>query len=276
MFGYFYNSISRRYIVLMGQLFNGVQVARERDGKVSYQKVPITYASKERFTMKLNSVNSNIDEHGVARIETILPRMNLELIDMVYNPMFKTGVNVRSQSLGAGTSVSRNNPVPYKYMFNLSIATRFEDDMFQIVEQILPYFQPNFTTKITELHDSLTPVDRDIQITIQGLSISEDLEGASTERRRIQWDITFELDGWLYPPIANLKGEIKTIYLDFYSNKTELKTSEENFESVDFEVDPRTTTKENWDGKYIQTTSENIPIPKEPTKPGPRGLKHNE
>ena len=129
MFGYFYNSVSRRYIVLMGQLFNGVQVARERDGKVSYQKVPITYASKERFAMKLNSINSNIDEHGIARIETILPRMNLQMLDMVYNPMFKTGVNVRSQSLGAGT-VSRNNPVPYKYLFELSIATRFEDDMF--------------------------------------------------------------------------------------------------------------------------------------------------
>ncbi|ADM79852.1 tail sheath stabilizer and completion protein [Aeromonas phage phiAS5] len=273
MFGYFYNSITRRYIVLMAQLFNGVQVARERDGKVSYNKVPITYASKERFVSKLNSVNSNMDENGIARVETILPRMNLTLVDMVYNPLFKTGVNVRSQSLGAGMSVSRQNPVPYKYLFELSIATRFEDDMLQIVEQILPYFQPNFTTKITELHESLTPIDRDIQVTIQGLSMSEDLEGPSSERRRLQWDITFELDGWLYPPVSNLKGEIKTIYLDFFSNKTELKTSEENFESVDFEVDPRTANKETWDGKYIETASQNIPIPKDPEKPGPRGKK---
>lgn len=272
MFGYFYNSISRRYIVLMGQLFNGVQVARERDGVVSYQKVPITYASKERFAMKLNSITSNIDDNGIARVETILPRMNLQLLDMVYNPLFKTGVNVRSQSLGAGTSVSRQNPVPYKYLFNLSIATRFEDDMFQIIEQILPYFQPHFTTRITELHDSLTPIDRDIQITIQGLSIDEDLDGPSSERRRIQWDLTFELDGWLYPPIANLKGEIKTIYLDFFANAKELKASDDNFESVDFEVDPRSATKEEWDGKYSESWSENTPIPKEPAPPGPRGL----
>lgn len=269
MFGYFYNSSIRRYIVLMGQLFNSVQVARERDGVVSYIKVPITYSSKERFAIKLNSMLSNMDQSGIAKVETILPRMNLSMVDMIYNPTFKTGVNVRSTTLGAKNTVSRSNPVPYKLMFELSIYTRFEDDMLQIVEQILPYFQPNFTTRITELHDSLSPVDRDIQITHQSLSMSEEVEGDKMSRRRLQWDLIFEMDGWLYPPIVDLKGEIKTIYLDFNSNRVELN-NEGSFESVDMEVDPRTAQKESWDGKVKQTESENIPIPVEPEPPHPR------
>lgn len=265
MFGYFYNSSIRRYIVIMGQLFNGVQVARERDGVVSYNKVPITYASKERFAIKLNSITSNVDENNIARIEQILPRMNLTLVDLVYNQQFKTYIGTKKVSKG---SISRNNPVPYKFMFELQIATRFEDDMLQIVEQILPYFQPNFNTKITELHDTDTQIDRDVQITLQSVSMSEELEGAATERRRLQWDLVFELDGWMYPPLSNLKGEIKTIYLDFHANKIEL-TDKDNFESIDFEVKPDADNA-TWDGTYNTSYTENIPVPVPPQEPGIR------
>lgn len=253
MFGYFYNNSIRNYIVIMGQLFNGVQVMRKRGDDIFYKKVPITYASKERFAIKLNSINSNVDDNGIARIEQILPRMNLSLVDMVYNPLFKTYIGSKK--------IGRNNPVPYKFMFELQIATRYEDDMLQIVEQILPYFQPNFTTKISEIYGSEPSIDRDIQITLQSVSLSEDLEGSSIERRRLQWDLVFELDGWVYPPLTELKGEIKTIYLDFHANKVEL-TDKNNFESIDFHV--------NDDGTIEEGKSENIPIPKDPEPSGVR------
>lgn len=270
MFGYFYNSSIRRYIVIMGQLFNGIQVARERDGLVGYKKVPITYASKERFAIKLNSIASNMDDNGIARVEQILPRMNLSLVDLIYNQQFKTYIGTKKVGTGkSGTeSVGRNNPVPYKFMFELQIATRYEDDMLQIIEQILPYFQPNFNTKITELHDSATAIDRDVQITLQSVSMSEELEGAATERRRLQWDLVFELDGWLYPPITNLKGEIKTVYLDFHANRIEL-TDKDNFESIDFEVKPDAVNA-TWDGTYNTSYTENIPVPVPPQEPGIR------
>lgn len=270
MLGYFYNTSIRRYVLLMGQLFNGVQVARKRNDVISYQKVPIVYANKERFALKMNSILNKNTDTGIAKIETILPRMNIHMVDMIYNPLFKTGINVRSTNLGAIKSVSRHNPVPYKFMFELSIYTRYEDDMFQIVEQILPYFQPNFNTTITELHDSASPIDRDIQITIQSVSMSEDIEGDAMNRRRLQWDIVFELDGYLYPPIQDLKGEIKTIYLDFASNEVALDQTGSMYESIDEAVDPLTSQSPNWDGKTVSTQSENVPIPVNPAPPKPR------
>lgn len=250
MFGYFYNSSIKKYIIIMGQLFNGIQVARKRGDIISYKKVPITYASKERFAIKLNSINSNVDEHGIARIEQVLPRMNLSLVDMIYNPLFKTFIGSKK--------IGRYNPVPYKFMFEMQIATRYEDDMLQIVEQILPYFQPNFTSRISELYENESSyIDRDIQITLQSISISEDLEGSSTERRRLQWDLVFELDGWVYPPTKD-EGQIKTVYLDFHANKREL-TNDNNFESIDTMADDN--------GDILTGQSENIPIPIEPTPP---------
>lgn len=273
MFGHFYNSSIRRYIVLMGELLNGLQVVRERDGNVIYQKVPITYATKERFVMNLNKLNSNMSENpDVARVETILPRCYLSLNDLVYSPMFKTGSDVRNIGKGgSGAKGIRLNPVPYKFIFELGIYTRHETDMLQIVEQILPFFRPNFATKIRELHESITPIERDIQITIQSVMMSEEIDGDTSSRRRLEWTIIFELDGWLYPPMGELKGEIKTIYLDFYANTRELgKTGD--FESSDLEVDPRDVDKENWDGSVKVTYSANKPVPTPPEAPGPREI----
>ena len=97
MFGYFYNSSLRRYILMLGDLFSNIQVQRVREdiGK-TYIRVPITYASKEHFMMKLNKWTSVNNEDGPAKVETILPRINLHLVDMMYNPTYKTGQLNRS------------------------------------------------------------------------------------------------------------------------------------------------------------------------------------
>ena len=268
IFGHFYNSSLRRYIVLMGQLFNNVSVARQRGDETKYTKVPITYASKERFAAKMNKINSNTSEYDVAKVETILPRMNIHLVDMIYNQMFKTNVTNRrikySEEEGA-TSSAQFNPVPYKFMFELSIYTRHEDEMLQIVEQILPYFQPHFTCKIKELHTNDIVIERDIPITLQSLAMDEDVEGDRSTRRRLEWSLVFELDGWFYPPVNTLKGEIKTMYLDFEANVNELP-NEGSFESVDHGIDPD-------DDEKIQTTrTSDIPIPVAPEPPGVRML----
>lgn len=271
MFGYFYNTSIRRYILLMGELFNGIQVSRTRGDVTTFQKVPITYASKERFISKLNKINSTTSEYDIAKIETILPRMYLHMVDMVYNPLFKTNASMREIKWRDHEEKSsiRFNPVPYKFIFELGIYTRFEDDMFQIAEQIFPYFQPNFAVRIKELHDTSTIIDRDVQVTIQSISMTEDLEGDGTTRRRLEWNFIFELDGWMYPPSSELSGEIRTIYLDFHSKEKELD-SEGQFESVDTEVDPRDIGKESWDGSVNQTYSHDQQIPSGDIPPGPR------
>ena len=278
MFGHFYNSSTRRYITLMGALFNHIEVSRvNTDGTPRTQKVPISFSNKERFVQKLHTITNPADgDESLAKIETVLPRMNLALVDMNYNPIFKTNITNRKMISrevdNRAVSTSQFNPVPFKYMFELSVFTRHEDDMLQIVEQILPYFQPNFCCKITELHTNEIKIDRDIQITLQSLSIDEDVEGDRLSRRRLEWAIVFELDGYLYPPIKDIHNEIKTVYVDFFANSHRL-APEGSFESVDVSTCPDpTVSRDEWNGKAKFGYSDNTPIPVAPQESGVRGI----
>ena len=273
MFGHFYNSSIRRYVILMGELFNGIQVKRERaDGSTHFIKVPITYSSKEKFMMSLDKHNSLTSETDVAKVETILPRMCLTLVDMMYNQGFKTGqinTSVPRYTAEGVKLMTQYNPVPYKFMFELGVYTRHEDDMFQIVEQILPYFQPHFNCKITELFDKEIPIDRDIKINLMSVTPDERVDSDKISRRRLEWSLMFEFNGWLYPPATETTGEIRTIYLDFHANSKEL-TDGGYFESVDTQVVQRDADPSEWGGKYEQTYSNDIPIPSDPLPPNPR------
>lgn len=256
MFGQFYNSSFRRYIVMMGNLFNNVQVIRTRGDQQHRVKVPISYSSKEKFMMTLNKLNSITSEADVAKVETILPRMNLTMVDVMYNSTYKTAIDTRSpiKQIRDGV-VSQYSPAPYKMIFELGIYTRYQDEMFQIVEQILPYFQPHFTVQMQELHDKQVTFNRDIRVVFQSIAMDEQSEGDNVTRRRLEWSIMFEVNGWIYPPIADIDGEIKTIFLDFYGNTQELDPKG-TFESVEIEVQPEGVDQMHWEGEskttYIQ------------------------
>lgn len=285
MFGHWYNSSIRRYIVLMGDLFSHVQVARRReDTGTKFIKVPIVYASKEKFIAQLNKFtqvqnipnpNATPEERSKmkAKIETILPRMNLHMVDMQYNPQFKGSMmsktQIQNKSATSTQQVSQYSPTPIKMIFELGIYTRHQDDMYQIVEQIVPYFQPHFSTKITENHTNDIKIDRTVNIVVQSFSVDESIDGDAISRRHLEWGIMFEVNGWIYPPIADIEGEIRTVYVDFFGNMKELQV-EGNFESVDSQVTPYRVEGVNWDGKLFQTYSEDTPIPVDPQPPYPR------
>lgn len=259
MFGFFYNSSIKRYITLMQALMSHIQVRRVNEGGESRLiRVPIQYANKEAYAAALDKINMPTSEHNIAKVETILPRMSLSLIDLQYNGTFKTNItNRRIQTLNDGKLLQQFNPVPYKFIFELGIYTRNEDDMFQIVEQIVPYFQPHFTCKITELYDKQIIIkDRDVNIVIQGITPDESADGPAGMRRRLEWTIMFELNGWLYPNTQHLSSQIRTIYIDFFANIKELP---DHFESVDTQVVPKDVDKEDWDGSYKQTYTTNVP-----------------
>ncbi|QPI17863.1 tail sheath stabilizer and completion protein [Pectobacterium phage POP12] len=271
MFGYFYNSSLRRYIVLMGGLFAHIAVKRKRENSEHYIKVPISYASKEKFLASMDKLNYSQSTENIAKTETILPRMNLSMIDIQYNPVRKTsGVineKMTSMSVRPGSSISQFNPVPYRIMFELGIYTRFEDDMFQIVEQILPYFQPHFNCHTSELHTNEIKIDRDIKITIQSIAPDTTFEGDVRQRRHCEWSIMFELQGYIYPPVTDRVGEIRTIYTDFFAVERVIEDSD-NFESVDTQATPENLPIQDWTNtEYEQSRSEDIPIPSGDTPP---------
>lgn len=272
MFGHFYNSSIRNYIVLLGELLGHVQVKRVRAGEDKYIKVPISYVSKEHFVQKMTSAfNTAGDNPGkLAKIDTILPRMSMQLVDVMYDETFKTSIQNRQTRQPVTKLISQYNPVPYKFTFQVGIFTRYEDDMFQIVEQILPYFQPTFNCKMKELHKNDVTIDRVVPVTTTSVILDEQLEGDRFAPRRLEWTLTIEIQGWLYPAAAQLKGEIRTVYIDLFNNEKELGDGD-SFESVDFQVDPADVSIDDWDGKYKIGYSENEKIPVEPESPKPRG-----
>lgn len=254
----------------MGALFAHVQVKRmRRNGKEHYIKVPISYSSKEKFFATLEKYNNPLSQEEVAKVETILPRMNLSLVDLQYNPVRKTSIAVNqkmTQLQDPRKTITQFNPVPYRLTFELGIYTRYEDDMFQIAEQILPYFQPHFNTTITELHKNDIKVDRDVKISLQSIAPDTTFEGDPKTRRHVEWSIMFELQGWLYPPVTDLKGEIRTVYTDFFANTNTM--DKDNFESVDSQVSPVDLPLQDWTGEeYIQSISHDIEIPSGDTPP---------
>lgn len=271
MFGYFYNSSFRRYATLMGDLFSNIQVKRQLSTGDNYIRVPITYASKEHFMMKLNKWTSVNSQENVAKVETILPRINLHMVDFSYNAPYKTNtLNNSMLQKGLTSTVSQYNPSPIKMIFELSIFTRYEDDMFQIVEQILPYFQPHFNTTMYEQFGNDIPFKRDIRVVFMSAAMDEQIDGDNISRRRLEWSLTFEVNGWMYPPVDGVEGLIRTTYTDFFANTKELPTDDSIFESVDNEVEPRDVNPEDWDGKVKQTFSHDVKIPTPPEPPGPR------
>lgn len=253
---------------MMGDLFSNIQVMRNRNNKIELQRVPISFASKERFMEKIDKYNSINSTENVAKVDTILPRISLMMLDIVYNSTFATSNQVRTirERFGTTQNISQYNSTPYKMIFELSIWTRHMDDMFQIIEQILPYFQPHFTTNIKELHNNEIQFDRDIVVVLQSVAIDDIVETDIGSRRQLRWSIVFEVGGWLYPPVANIEGQIKTIYLDFHNNTRDISNAEDVYESIDYQVSPLDISKEEWekDPKYIYSMSENQPIPDEP------------
>ncbi len=167
----------------------------------------------------MNSQELNGDG-SVANVATMLPRIGLDMVSCTYDATRKTNIANRKLTRDyTGDRPKSNklfNPVPYDFEFEVSVYTRHQDDAFQIIEQILPYFQPQFNTMIKELDENEVVVDqRDIPIILESATPETTFEGAAGDMRHIEWTLNLRMKGWLYPPTNAQFGEIRTIYLNF-------------------------------------------------------------
>ena len=241
MFKYYYNKSIRNYVVLFGTLFNEMYV--KRANKDAAQKVPLSYASKERFIAY--GLNMNSTPAVNPELQVILPRMSYYMNAIKYNSKNKvntvnSSVSVDVQTVeGEEVRVHKRQlaPVPYLLTFELAIYARYEDDVLQIVEQILPYFQPHFNAKIKE-YSLAGVVDRDIYINLTSVEPGEEIEGPMDNGRRlIQWTLTFDLSGYLYPMIDDTQV-IKRTIVDFVGSEQQLVSTESSLANVTSEVFP--------------------------------------
>src|SRR6056300_1217749 len=191
--GHFYHERIRKAVATFGSLFNNIWVVRkDASGKtLNQQKVPLSYSPSDKYLQRIRENASLVDDMKVA---IKLPRMSFEMISLAYDPtrmLPKTGnINVA----GADNTKRKKlfNTVPYNISFQINVYARSQDDCLLIVEQILPYFSPQYTVTIKPLED-YPSVTEDVPIVLNGVSFVDEYEGALEERRTIIYTLDFEM-----------------------------------------------------------------------------------
>lgn len=215
----FYHNIIRKYIVAFGSLFNDIHVLRTNDsGEVIKDiKVPLTFASKDKTRYQLNSIHSRQNEQ--ANIGVILPRMsyilnnNIEFdTTRVINPLHTRQARLNQESFSVDEIMVGK---PFNFNFQLSIWTKYLDDMFQIFEQVVSFFNPDYTVTIKEI--PILNVETNIPIIYQSCAPNFETEFDETSWRTLRFDIDFVLKGWIYPPIKS-SDVIENIKFNFYND----------------------------------------------------------
>ena len=197
---HFYNRTIRKIVVAFGSMFNDIQVVRyNKDVNIPGQifKVPLSYGPKEKYITRITS-----DPDLTKSISTLVPRISFEMTGMTYDPSRKKMSTIRNFGLDSNNSlVTQFAPVPYDFDFSLSIYVRNTEDGTQIIEQILPFFTPDFTVSVNFI-PSLSQ-KYDLPIKLESVSSSIDYEGETSTTRLIIWDLTFTLKGYIWPPVKS-------------------------------------------------------------------------
>lgn len=219
---YFYNQTTRKYVALFGNLFNQLTIERTtNDGSVTQKMiVPLSYAP---FQKVLARITQDRDLLNSRRPAITLPRMSFEITSMQYDPARKLASTRRLvKENKAETNGGRNfvyNSVPYNIDFSLYIMTRYSEDAVKIMEQIVPFFTPDWTVT-ARMIDDLEPVD--IPIILNSVTTEELYEGDFIERQTVLYTLTFTLKGWYFGP-EKLRKVIKFVDARFASS-TEANT----------------------------------------------------
>ena len=217
MFGrQFYHESLRKIVVAFGTIFNNIVIVRQDSdgGTIQRLKVPLAYSPKEKFLTRLEQ-QADLNKREVA---ITLPRMGFEIAGLNYDPSRKL------QRLGRFKAVrsDRNdvmdyqyNPVPYNISFNLYSFTATAEGGLQIVEQILPFFQPDYTITVNAI--PTMGVKRDVPVVLNSVQYEDTYDGAFTTRRAVNYTMNFTAKTYLYGPVY-AKRIIKETQADNYTD----------------------------------------------------------
>tara|TARA_Y100000389_G_scaffold27514_2_gene23607 strand:+ start:937 stop:1734 length:798 start_codon:yes stop_codon:yes gene_type:complete len=225
MFQYFYHERIRKAVATFGTIFNDIHVQRTgSNGAVNSQtKVPLAYAPKDKYLERIRENPSLVDNTKVA---LKLPRMSFEITSLAYDPERILPKN-NNYNKAYGTSSSEVNkiysPAPYTIFFSLNVYAKLQDDALQIVEQILPYFNPQYTLTLKPLA-GIDTIKEDVPITLQSVSFQDDFEGSLEQRRTIIYTLDFGMRVNFHGPIRRSKV-IKSATANVHIDKASLLTS---------------------------------------------------
>ena len=217
---YFYHEILRKTVIGFGTLFNDINI-RHRDASgtsFSNLKVPLAYGPIQKFLARIQQQPDLNRE-----IALTLPRLSFEMTGLQYDPSRKTGVTQTFLASQSGNVKKVYMPVPYNVTFELNIISKLNDDSLQIIEQILPYFQPSLNITINLI--SAIGEKKDVPVVMESITQNDQYEGGFDSRRLIIHTLRFTAKTYLFGPVAeSTDGLIKRVDVDYYTN-TNIKTA---------------------------------------------------
>ena len=217
---YYYHEIIRKTIVSFGTLFNSIDIRHKDSSGDTYSelKVPLAYGPSQKFLARLEQ-QADLNKP----VAITLPRMSFEMNSVAYDSSRKTGVTQTFKASDGNNVKKVFMPVPYNIGFELNILAKLNDDALQIIEQILPYFQPSFNLTV-DLVKSIGE-KRDIPIVLDSINFQDDYEGDFSTRRALIYTLGFTVKTYLFGPVAeSSSGLIKKVQVD-YSTNTDVKNS---------------------------------------------------
>jgi hypothetical protein len=209
----FYHQTIRKYVAVFGTLFNDINIERKNSSGtvVERLKVPLAYGPKQKWLLAVQETSA---DRKVTATRT--PRMGFAMTGVSYDSVRKLntiGRNVAANTSSTATNMTTMyNPVPYNFDFQLFILVKNAEDGTQILEQILPFFTPEFTLTVNTL--PAMDIKADVPILLNSASVADEYEGDLSARRTITWTLDFTLKGFIYPNVTS--GEIiKSIEVNF-------------------------------------------------------------
>ena len=196
---YFYNEIIRKTVTAFGTLFNNIEIHHKDQNKDTFSiiKVPLNYGPIQKFLARIEQ-----QADLPSKIAVTLPRMSFEMTSIEYDPSRKaSAIQTFKTPSGVNTLSKTYLPVPYNIGFQLNIAAKLQEDALQIVEQILPYFQPAFNITIN-LIDGVNE-KRDIPFILNSITFSDDYEGDFDQRRFIVYTLSFTAKTYIFGPVID-------------------------------------------------------------------------
>ena len=251
MFGdHFYHKKIRNTVIAFGTIFNNVNIKRLDSSGNPLQniKVPLSYSPKEKFLARLDAQQDLTGDDS--KVAITLPRMSFEITGYSYDATRKLNKNQKITKVTTNADTTKMNnqymPVPYNVNFSLNVYTANSYDGLQIIEQILPFFQPDYT--VTMIEDRTMDTKRDIPFILNSVDYEDSYTGSLTSLRRIIYTLQFTAKVYLYGPIST-SAIIKKVSADLYSDTG---SNAPRVERVTVQPNPTSADK---DDTYTYTTT---------------------
>jgi hypothetical protein len=236
---YHYNQIIRKSVVGFGTLFNNIEIRKFNEDGTVYQrmKVPLAYGPRQKFLARIT------EQPDLGRPNAItLPRLSFEMTGMSYDPSRKQSPVQYCLTNEDAEGVKKTYvPVPYNLEFELNVLSKTQDDCLQIVEQIVPFFQPSFNLSIKLVEEA--GIIKDVPIVMNSIFFDDSYEGDFTTRRSLVYTLRFTVKTYIYGPTTDTGLIKKAITKEYMS--TDL-TSPGRYR--EYSVTPKALEDKNDDG----------------------------